>query len=47
MFDINNATESSRLINKLMEWTDNNQIHIHTVLHLNNSDDNVRGHVGT
>ncbi len=47
MFDINNATESSRLINKLMEWTDNNQIHIHTVLHLNKSDDNVRGHVGT
>ena len=43
MFDINNATESSRLINKLMEWTDNNQIHIHTVLHLNKSDDNVRG----
>lgn len=47
MFDINNATESSRLINKLMEWTDNNQIHVHTVLHLNKSDDNVRGHVGT
>lgn len=47
MFDINNATESSRLINKLMEWTDRYQIHIHTVLHLNKSDDNVRGHVGT
>ncbi len=47
MFDINNATESSRLINKLMEWTDKYQIHIHTVLHLNKSDDNVRGHVGT
>ena len=47
MYDINNATESSRLINKLMEWTDKYQIHIHTVLHLNKSDDNVRGHVGT
>lgn len=47
MFDINNATESSRLINKLMEWTDKYQIHIPTVLHLNKSDDNVRGHVGT
>lgn len=47
MFDINNSIESSRLINKLMEWTDKYQIHIHTVLHLNKSDDNVRGHVGT
>ena len=47
MFDINNAIESSKLINKLMEWTDKYQIHIHTVLHLNKSDDNVRGHVGT
>ncbi len=47
MFDINNAIESSRLIGKLMEWTDKYQIHIHTVLHLNKSDDNVRGHVGT
>lgn len=46
MFDINNAIESSRLIGKLMEWTDKYQIHIHTVLHLNKSDDNVRGHVG-
>ena len=45
MFDINNAIESSRLINKLMEWTDKYQIHIHTVLHLNKSDDNVRRHV--
>lgn len=47
MFDINNAIESSRLIGKLMEWTDKYQIHIHTVLPLNKSDDNVRGHVGT
>ena len=47
MFDINNAIESSRLINKLMEWTDRYQIHIHTVLHLNKSDDNVCGHVST
>ena len=30
-----------------MEWTDKFQIHIHTVLHLNKSDDNARGHVGT
>jgi hypothetical protein len=47
MYDINNATESTNLINKLMELSDVYKIHIHTVLHLNKSDDNVRGHVGT
>ena len=47
MFDINNTIESSRLIGKLMEWTDKYQIHIHIVLHLNKSYDNIRGHVGT
>ena len=47
MYDINCAKESTDLIGKLMEWTDKIQIHIHTVLHLNKSDDNVRGHVGT
>jgi hypothetical protein len=30
-----------------MELSDVYKIHIHTVLHLNKSDDNVRGHVGT
>ncbi len=47
MYDINCAKESTDLIGKLMEWTDKFQIHIHTVLHLNKSDDNARGHVGT
>lgn len=47
MYDINCAKESTDLIGKLMEWTDKYQIHIHTVLHLNKSDDNARGHVGT
>jgi hypothetical protein len=30
-----------------MQWTDERQIHIHTVLHLNKGDDNTRGHLGT
>ena len=30
-----------------MQWTDERQIHIHTVLHLNKGDDNTRGHIGT
>ncbi|MCD8032495.1 MAG: AAA family ATPase [Bacteroides sp.] len=47
MYDINNPSEASTLINKLMTWTDTKQIHIHTVLHLNKADDNTRGHIGT
>ena len=30
-----------------MRWTNMYNIHIHTVLHLNKSDDNTRGHIGT
>ena len=45
--DINSPGESTDLITKLMQWTDERKIHIHTVLHLNKSDDNTRGHLGT
>lgn len=47
MKDINSPTESTELVSKLMKWTDERQIHIHTVLHLNKGDDNTRGHIGT
>lgn len=47
MYDINNATEATNVITRLMSWTDRYQIHIHTVLHQNKADDNVRGHIGT
>ena len=47
MLDINNASESVNLINKLMEWSSCHDLHIHCVLHLNKGDDNVRGHIGT
>lgn len=46
-YDINSPSEATDLISKLMKWTDERQIHIHTVLHLNKADDNTRGHLGT
>lgn len=45
--DINSPGESTDLISKLMKWTDERKIHIHTVLHLNKGDDHTRGHLGT
>ena len=39
--------ESTEVISKLMRWTDDRQIHIHTILHQNKNDEHARGHVGT
>lgn len=47
MYDINNPTESTEIINLLMRWSSGYNLHIHTVLHLNKGDDNTRGHIGT
>lgn len=47
IYDINSPGESSRVISKLMQWTDKYQLHLHTILHQNKSDDNARGHMGT
>ena len=47
MYDINNPTESTEIINLLMRWSSSFNLHIHTVLHLNKGDDNTRGHIGT
>ena len=47
MYDINSPSESSELINLLMRWSSEYNLHIHTVLHLNKGDDNTRGHIGT
>lgn len=30
-----------------MQWTDERQIHLHTILHQNKGDENARGHIGT
>ncbi|KAA6317541.1 hypothetical protein EZS27_032318 [termite gut metagenome] len=46
-YDINSPAEATELITKLMQWTEERQIHIHTVLHLNKGDDNTGGHLGT
>lgn len=45
--DINSPGESTDIISKLMQWTDDRQIHIHTILHQNKGDENARGHIGT
>lgn len=47
VLDINNATEATTIMSKLQKWTDEQNIHIHNVLHLNKGDDNTRGHLGT
>ena len=47
LFDINSSTEASDVIGLLMKWTSYYNLHVHTVLHLNKGDDNVRGHIGT
>ena len=33
IYDINSPTEAICIISKLMQWTDEHQIHLHTVLH--------------
>lgn len=45
--DFNDATESSKLISKLMAWSIDYDCHISVVLHANKSDGNMRGHLGT
>jgi hypothetical protein len=44
---INDENEASRIANSLLRWTEDNQIHIVTVLHQNKGDNNARGHLGT
>lgn len=47
LYDINSPSESTCVISKLMQWTDEKQIHLHTILHQNKGDENARGHIGT
>ncbi len=46
LFDINSSTEAAEVIGLLMRWSSHYNLHIHTVLHLNKADENVRGHIG-
>ena len=47
VYDINSPSEATCVISKLMQWTDEYQIHLHTILHQNKSDENASGHIGT
>lgn len=47
MQDINNPRESTVIVNYLMNWTEELNLHIHTIIHQNKGDDNARGHIGT
>ena len=47
LYDINSSSESTDIISKFMQWMDDRQIHIHTVLHQNKNDEHARGHIGT
>jgi len=47
VLDINSPSEATKIMTKLLTWTDDKNIHIHCVLHLNKGDDNTRGHLGT
>ena len=47
LYDINSPSESTDIISKFMQWTDDKQIHIHTILHQNKNDEHARGHIGT
>lgn len=47
VLDINSPSEATKIMTKLLTWTDEMNIHIHCVLHLNKGDDNTRGHLGT
>ena len=47
MRDINNPREATLIVNYLMKWTEEFNLHIHTVIHQNKGDKNARGHIGT
>lgn len=45
--DINDATQATEIVGKLMKWSYEKKCHICCVLHQNKADDNARGHIGT
>lgn len=44
---INSEEESTKISRMLLKWTEDFNLHIMAVLHLNKSNNNVRGHLGT
>ena len=47
MLDINNPRKATLIVNYLMNWTEEFNLHLHTVIHQNKGDENARGHIGT
>jgi hypothetical protein len=45
--DFNDPKEATKLATHFMQWTQNNMLHLITVLHQNKADNNARGHVGS
>lgn len=45
--DYNDLAEVQELVNKLMKWTDELNILLLTVLHVNKGDGKIRGHIGS
>jgi len=44
---INDEEQATMITTKLLKWSGEKNIHINCVLHMNKSDQNARGHVGT
>jgi len=44
---INDEAETTSLVSKFLKWTGDHDIHLILLLHLNKTDNNARGHVGT
>ncbi len=44
---INDEAEATMIASKLLKWTEEQNIHIVTVLHQNKGDNNARGHIGS
>lgn len=46
-YDINSPVKATAIISRFMQWTDDRQTHIHTMLHQNKNDEQAREHIGT
>ena len=47
ILDINSPREATQIVNYLIKWTEEYNLHIHTIIHQNKGDENARGHIGT
>lgn len=47
VLDVNDITESNQVVQKIMEWTQNYNIHIACVIHSNHNSEKPTGHLGS